>query len=84
MEHTTVTSRQFVHNVSAAKRMARQCPVFITDRGKPAFALLSIEAYRRMANPGGQSIVDLLAMPEAEDLAFDIKPIKLGLRELEV
>ena len=33
----TVTSREFSHNVSSAKNLAREGPVFITDRGEPAF-----------------------------------------------
>ena len=36
----TVSSRDFTRDVSAAKRAAADGPVFITDRGRPAFALL--------------------------------------------
>lgn len=42
----TVTSRDFGHNVSSAKNLAREGPVFITDRGEPAFVLLTIDEYR--------------------------------------
>ena len=77
----TLTSREFVHNVSAAKRLAAAGPVFITDRGKPAFALLSIEDYRRMSGPK-KSMVELLSMPEAAE--FEIEPIQIGERELGV
>jgi len=76
----TLTSREFVHNVSAAKRLATAGPVFITDRGKPAFALLSIEDYQRMSGPK-KSMVELLSMPEAAE--FEIEPIQIGARELE-
>jgi prevent-host-death family protein len=76
----TLTSREFVHNVSAAKRLAAAGPVFITDRGQPAFALLSIQDYRRLSGPK-PSIVKLLSMPEAAP--FDIEPIRIGARELE-
>jgi PHD/YefM family antitoxin component YafN of YafNO toxin-antitoxin module len=82
MQHATVTSREFVHNVSAAKRLAAAGPVFITDRGKPAFALLNMEDFRRMSNPKGQNIVDLLSMPEAAD--FEIAPVSIGAREVEL
>mgnify|MGYP006440067577 CR=1 FL=1 len=44
--------------------------MFITDRGKPSHVLLSIEAYRRLAGPQ-KSILDLLADPEAADVAFE-------------
>lgn len=48
MEMTTITSREFNQDASGAKRKATKGPVFITDRGKPAHVLLSIEDYRRM------------------------------------
>ncbi|MDR2214993.1 MAG: type II toxin-antitoxin system Phd/YefM family antitoxin [Nevskiaceae bacterium] len=83
MEHSTIPSREFVHNVSAAKRLAADSgPVFITDRGQPAFVLLSIDDYRRLSGTG-KSIVDLLVQPEAADSDYDIKPIKMGVRKLE-
>lgn len=44
----TVTSREFNQNTSEAKRAATQGPVFVTDRGLPAYVLLSIEEYRRL------------------------------------
>ncbi|RYH23235.1 MAG: prevent-host-death protein, partial [Alcaligenaceae bacterium] len=42
MSVTTFSSRDFTRDVSAAKRAANDGPVFITDRGQPAFALLKI------------------------------------------
>jgi len=77
----TLTSREFVHNVSAAKRLATASPVFITDRGQPAFVLLNIEDYRRMSGPK-KSMAELLSMPEAAE--FEIEPIQINARELEV
>lgn len=56
---TTVTAREFNHDVGAAKRAALQGPVVITDRGEPAFVLLSIAEYRRVTGQR-QSLVDLL------------------------
>jgi hypothetical protein len=45
-------------------------PVFVTDRGRPAHVLLTIEDYRRLA--GAQvSIADRLAMPEGTDIDFE-------------
>ena len=76
----TLTSREFVHNVSAAKRLAATGPVFITDRGQPAFALLSIKDYQRMSGPK-KNMVELLSMPEAAE--FEIEPIRISARELE-
>ena len=70
MGMTTINSRTFNQDASGAKRAALEGPVFITDRGKPAHVLLSIEAYRRLAGPQ-ESILDLLVDPEAADVSFE-------------
>ena len=75
MSITTVSSREFNQDVSKAKREALKGPVFITDRGQPAHVLLSIEDYQKIADKK-QSILDLLAMPDAADIDFD--PPKLN------
>lgn len=58
----TIGSREFNQDVSAAKRLARVEPVFVTDRGRPTHVLMSIEEYRRLSGEK-ESIVDLLALP---------------------
>lgn len=45
---TTISSREFNQDVSAAKRAATNEPVIITDRGEPSHVLLSIQEYRRL------------------------------------
>ena len=70
MELTTITSRTFNQDASGAKRAAQIGPVFITDRGKPAHVLLSIEAYRRLTGQR-ESIIDLLADTEAAEVSFE-------------
>jgi len=67
---TTMSSREFNQDTGRAKKAARSGPVFITDRGKPAHVLLSIDAYRRLVDEG-QSIIDLLGMPGADDVEFE-------------
>ena len=68
---TTISSRAFNQDAAGAKRASQEGPVFITDRGKPAHVLLSIEQYRRLI--GEQlSIADLLAMPGTEDLELPL------------
>lgn len=64
---TTITSREFNQDAAGAKRAANKGPVFITDRGRPAHVLLSIEQYRRLTGQQA-SIIDLLALPGSEDL----------------
>ena len=70
MTITTVTSRELNQNVTRAKKAAMSGPVFITDRGKPAYVLLSIKEYRRLT---GQrcSLVEALSMPGLADIDFD-------------
>ena len=69
MPITTISSRELNQDVSAAKRAALSGPVFITDRGHTAHVLLSIDEYERITHKK-ESIVDLLAMPEAADIDF--------------
>lgn len=70
MTITTLSSRAFNQDASGAKRAAQLGPVFITDRGRPAHVLLSMEDYQRLI--GAQpKISDLLAMSVGADLEFD-------------
>jgi prevent-host-death family protein len=69
MTMTTLSSREFNQDTSKAKKAAKHGPVFITDRGRPAHVLLSIEDYQALAAPSA-SIIDLLATPGAEAVRF--------------
>ncbi len=69
MPITTLSSREFNQDTSKAKKAAKAGPVFITDRGRPAHVLLSIETYQSLVGPSA-SIVDLLATPGAETIRF--------------
>jgi len=77
----TYSSREFTRDVGAAKRAAAQGPVVITDRGRPAFALLTIEDYYRLT---GQQQVSLLALmdaiPGGEGIEFEPAKVRLELR----
>ncbi len=75
MGATTFSSREFNQDASKAKKAARGGPVFITDRGRPAHVLLTIEEYRRITSGAG-SIVDLLADDEAA--LIDFSPPRLS------
>ena len=70
MTITTLSSREFNQDASGAKKAAKNGPVFITDRGRPAHVLLTIEEYQRLTG-SHTSIVDLLAMPGIEDIEFE-------------
>jgi prevent-host-death family protein len=67
---TTLSSREFNQDASRAKKAAKNGPVFITDRGRPAHVLLSIEEYQKIKGKG-KSIAELLAMPEAAEIEFE-------------
>ncbi len=70
MTITTITSREFNQDTSGAKKAAQKGPVFITDRGRPAHVLLTIESYRMIAGEQA-NIAELLAMPGAADIDFE-------------
>lgn len=70
MSKNTLSSREFNQDTSGAKRAALRGPVFITDRGRPAHVLLSIEDYRRLTAKQ-PSIVEQLAMPGGDAIGFD-------------
>jgi prevent-host-death family protein len=70
MPITTLSSREFNQDTSRAKKAAAEGPVFITDRGKPAHVLLSIEEYQRIT-ANNRSIVDALSMPGLAEIEFD-------------
>jgi prevent-host-death family protein len=84
MTVTTLTSREFNQDTSGAKKAARRGPVFITDRGRPAHVLMTIEDYRRLAG-GNMSLAEALAQPDGADFEFEpprvggiVKPANLG------
>lgn len=81
MAITTLSSREFNQDTGRAKKAAKDGPVFITDRGRPAHVLLSIEEYQRLTGRP-KSIVELLAMPGVEEIEFE--PPRLGGDEFPV
>jgi prevent-host-death family protein len=70
MAITTFSSREFNQDTSRAKTAARKGPVFITDRGRPAHVLLTIEEYRKITK-SEPSIVELLSVPKEEYFDFE-------------
>jgi prevent-host-death family protein len=75
MPVTTLTSREFNQDTSGAKKAARRGPVFITDRGRAAHVLLTIEDYQRLTG-GTMSLAEALAQRGDADFAFD--PPRVG------
>jgi prevent-host-death family protein len=72
---TTLSSREFNQDTSGAKKAAQQGPVFITDRGRPAHVLLTIEDFQRLTG-GNMSLAEALA--QSGDANFDFDPPRMG------
>ena len=78
---TTISAREFNQDVSAAKRAALQGPVTITDRGEPAFVLLTVAEYRKLAGQD-RPIADWLMM--GPDIDFEPEKLSDTARSLEL
>jgi prevent-host-death family protein len=73
----TITAREFNQDVSAAKRAADKGPVIITNRGEPAYVLMSHKAYGKLSGAEPKKTLrEMLAMPGVEDIEFD--PPRIG------
>jgi antitoxin (DNA-binding transcriptional repressor) of toxin-antitoxin stability system len=72
-----MSARDFNRDVSAAKRAAEGAPVIITDRGEPAYVLLTVTDYEELRH-GGRGLVARLSMDD--DIDFDPEPAELSLK----
>jgi PHD/YefM family antitoxin component YafN of YafNO toxin-antitoxin module len=76
MQISTFSSRDFNQRVAVAKKAARgDRVVYILDRGQPAHVLMSFDKFRELSGQG-QNILQLLSMPEAADIDFEIERSK--------
>lgn len=82
MTITTLSSRELNQDVTKAKKAAKEGPVFITDRGKPAHVLLSFEEYQKITQQR-RNIADALAMPGIEDIEFNPPRANITTRPAE-
>jgi prevent-host-death family protein len=76
----TVSSRDFNNDVAGAKRAAAVEPLFITDRGEPAFVLLSMEKFRELTRSGKSALdtlVELGAHFPNDELNFEWEPERM-------
>lgn len=80
MSIRTFSSRDFTRDVSAAKRATLDGPVFITDRGRPAFALLKIDGYYRIAGQSKSSLLDVMNSIPGGGNDIDFDPPSLDLQ----
>lgn len=77
MSITTISSREFNQDAGGAKKAAEKGPVVITDRGRPAYVLLSFEDYQKLLGKG-VSLAEALAQKKA-DIAggFEFDPPRM-------
>jgi hypothetical protein len=81
----TFSSRDFTRDVGAAKRATAKGPVFITDRGRPAFALLKIEDYYQLAGQQEVSLLDVMdAIPSGAGIEFEPPRLQVRLRAADL
>jgi len=78
MTITTLTSGELNQGVTQAMEAAKSGRVFITDRGKPAYVLLSFEDYQRLTRQW-RNIVDALAMPDVAGIEFEPPRLTIGV-----
>jgi len=84
MQISTFSSRNFNQHVAAAKKAASADNlVYILDRGQPAHVLMSIEKFRKLSGQK-QNILDMLAMPEAADIDFEMERVQDFPRTLDL
>lgn len=69
---TNMSSREFNQGTGEAKKAALNGPVCITDRGNPAFVLLSYEHYRQLIDKQPSLVEMLCSTPGAGDIDFEV------------
>lgn len=85
MQITTVSARDFAHDLAKAKRATRSGPVFITDRGKPTLALLKIEDYYELIGEKPRTLLDVMAaIPCEPGIAFEAPRLRDLPREVDL
>ncbi|PDT49116.1 MULTISPECIES: type II toxin-antitoxin system Phd/YefM family antitoxin [Sinorhizobium] len=82
MNITTLSSRELNHDVSSAKKAARNGPVIITDRGKPSHVLMTYDEFERLSGKH-RSLVDALAMPGLSAIEFEPHRIEIRPRDVD-
>jgi hypothetical protein len=81
----TFSSRDFTRDVSSAKRATAEGPVFITDRGRPAYALLKIDDYYRMFGQGEPSLLAVMDdIAGGDGIEFEAPRLDITTRAAEL
>jgi PHD/YefM family antitoxin component YafN of YafNO toxin-antitoxin module len=66
-----LSSREFNQDASGAKKAAANGPVFITDRGHPAYVLLTIVEYEKLVS-AQKTLLEAIAQTQEGDFDFEV------------
>ena len=73
---TTMTSREFNQHTSRAKAAAENGPVVITDRGRPAYVLLSSAEFEKLTGTRPfVSVLEAFADPAYSETDVDLMDV---------
>jgi len=79
----TISGRELNQDMARAKKATKSGPVFITDRGKPEYVLLSFEDYQRLTRQR-RNVADALAMPGVAAIEFEPSRVAIGARQADL
>jgi len=83
MSITSLSSRELNHDVSRAKKAAKNGPVVITDRGKPSHVLMTYSEFERLTGKR-RNLVDALSMPGLSSIDFDLPRAEIAPRGVDL
>ena len=83
MTITTLSSRELNQDVTRAKKAAKNGPVIVTDRDRPAHVLLRFEDDQRLTGQR-RNIADALAMPGAGNVEFEPPRLTIESRPVDL
>jgi hypothetical protein len=78
-----VSNRDFIRDVSAAKRAALDGPVFITEEGRPGYVLMKIDDYRMMVNDSTSLLEVMDNIPGGEGIDFSAPQLSIAVQEVD-
>jgi hypothetical protein len=67
-----MTAREFNQSTGVAKRIAKEEPVFVTERGTIRYVLLNIDDYNAIKGPK-RTLADMLSMSDEDYFEYDLE-----------
>jgi prevent-host-death family protein len=83
MGATKLTVTEVNQNFSRARHALAEGPVIITERGEPAFVLMTYEAFRQRQE-GRPTLLQRIDLPGTEDIDFEPPRLGPGFRPAEL